>query len=76
MPEVKLDTVDAAELAEMLQLVSRWLTRDPERLGGSLAQFIGHPAYGLDGLRDDLEGSSCCSAAATVSPSSAPEASA
>ena len=33
MPEVKLDAADAAELAEMLQFLSRWLARDPARLG-------------------------------------------
>jgi len=39
----------------MLQFLSRWLTRDPARLGDSLAQFVGHPAYGPAQLRDDLE---------------------
>jgi hypothetical protein len=39
MPEVKLDTADAAELAEMLQFLSQWLARDPGRLSASLAQF-------------------------------------
>ena len=55
MPEVKLNTADAAELAEMLQFLSEWLTRDPARLGESLEQFVGHPAYGLNELRGDLE---------------------
>ncbi len=55
MPEVKLDATDAAELAEMLQFLSRWLTRDPARLATSLEQFVGHPAYGLGELRSDLE---------------------
>jgi hypothetical protein len=54
MPEVKLDAADAAELAEMLQFLSGWLARDPARLGASLAQFVGHPAYGLGELRNDL----------------------
>jgi len=54
MPEVKLDAADAAELAEMLQFLSQWLTRNPARLGASLAQFVGHPAYGLDELRGDV----------------------
>jgi hypothetical protein len=52
---VKLNTADAAELAEMLQFLSQWLARDPGRLGDSLAQFTGHPAYGLEELRGDLE---------------------
>ena len=51
MPEVKLDATDAAELAEMLQFLSQWLARDPDRLSASLAQFVGHPAYGLAQLR-------------------------
>jgi hypothetical protein len=66
---MKLDVVDAAELAELLQFLSQWLARDPARLGDSLAQFVGHPAYGLAQLRDDWSGSSSCSAAATASPS-------
>jgi hypothetical protein len=69
---MKLDAVDAAELAELLQFLSQWLARDPARLGDSLAQFVGHPAYGLAQLRDDWSGSSSCSAAATARPCSAP----
>jgi hypothetical protein len=55
MPEVKLDAADTAELAEMLQFLSQWLARDPGRLGPSLEEFVGHPAYGIDQLRQDLE---------------------
>ena len=55
MPEVRLNTADAAEPAEMLQFLSEWLARDPDRLGTSLAEFAGHPAYGLGELRGDLE---------------------
>ena len=55
MPDVKLDTADAAELAELLQFLSQWLDRDPGRLGASLAEFVGHPACGLGELRGDLE---------------------
>jgi hypothetical protein len=55
MPDVSLNATDAAELAEMLQFLSEWLARDPGCLGASLAQFAGHPAYGLDELRGDLE---------------------
>jgi hypothetical protein len=55
MPEVKLDAADAAEVAETLQFLSQWLARDPGRLGASLAEFVGHPAYGLPQLRQDLE---------------------
>jgi hypothetical protein len=55
MPEVRLDTGDAAELAEMLQFISEWLAQDPGRLGPSLEQFVGRPAYGLPQLRGDLD---------------------
>jgi hypothetical protein len=55
MPEIKLDVTDAAELAEILQFLSQWLARDPGRLGPSLAEFVGHPAYGIAELRNDLE---------------------
>jgi hypothetical protein len=55
MPHVTLNAADAAELAEMLQLLSSWLARDPADLGSSLEDFVGHPAYGLAQLRDDLE---------------------
>ena len=55
MPEVRLDAVDAAELAELLQFLSQWLTRDPARLGASLEEFVGHPAYGTAQLRQDLD---------------------
>ena len=55
MPEVKLDATDAAELAEMLQFLDGWLARDPARLGASLEQFVGHPAYNVGELRQDLD---------------------
>ena len=54
MPRMSLDAVDAAELAELLQFLSQWLTRDPARLGASLEEFVGHPAYGTAQLRQDL----------------------
>ena len=55
MPQMSLDTVDAAELAELLQFLSQWLSRDPDRLGASLAGYVGHPAYGTTQLRQDLD---------------------
>ena len=55
MPEVKLDAVDAAELAELLQFLAQWPARDRGRLGASLEQFAGHPAYGTAQLRQDLD---------------------
>jgi hypothetical protein len=54
MPELRLDVVDAAELAELLQFLSQWLARDPGRLGASLEAFVGHPAYNIRELRQDL----------------------
>ena len=54
MPELRLDAVDAAELAELLQFISQWLARDPDQLGVSLEAFVGHPAYGTAQLRQDL----------------------
>jgi hypothetical protein len=54
MPEVKLDVVDATELAELLQFLSQWLARDRGRLGVSLGEFVGHPAYNVGELRQDL----------------------
>ncbi len=54
MPQLKLDITDAGELAEMLTFLREWLTTDP-RLTASLAERIGHPAYGISQLRDDLD---------------------
>ena len=54
MPQLRLDVVDAAELAELLQFLADWLARDPARLGASLEAFVGHPAYGTAQLRQDL----------------------
>ena len=55
MPEIRLDAVDAAELAELLQFLGQWLARDPGRLGASLEEFVGHPAYNIGELRQDLD---------------------
>ena len=54
MPSMSLDLADAAELAELLQLIAGWLASDPARLDASLLAFIGHPAYGTRQLQDDL----------------------
>lgn len=54
MPDVRLDAVDAAELAELLQFLSQWLARDRGRLGALLEEFVGHPAYNTAQLRQDL----------------------
>jgi Fe-S oxidoreductase len=55
MPDLRLEAVDAAELAELLQFLAEWLARDPGRLGASLEQFVGHPACNLGQLRQDLD---------------------
>jgi hypothetical protein len=55
MSEVTLNAADAAELAELLQFIADWLTRDPARPGASLEGFAGHPAYDTRKLRDDLD---------------------
>ena len=55
MPDFRLDAGDAAELAELLQFLAQWLARDPGRLGASLQQFVGHPAYNISELRQDLD---------------------
>jgi hypothetical protein len=55
MPRMSLDAVDAAELTELLQFLSQWLSRDPARLGASLEAFVGHRAYGTAQLRQDLD---------------------
>jgi len=55
MPQTTLDTSDAIELAELLQFLSGWLARDPGRLGASLADYVGHPAYNVGELRQDLD---------------------
>jgi hypothetical protein len=54
MPSMSLDSVDAAELAELLGFLADWLASDPSRLGASLLTFAGHPAYGTRQLQDDL----------------------
>ena len=55
MPRTCIDTADAIELAQTLQLIARWLASDPARLAASLLAFIGHPAYGPAQLRQDLD---------------------
>jgi hypothetical protein len=55
MPQITLDLSDAAELAETLAFITRWLSGSQEQiLAESLAAFVGHPAYGIEALRADL----------------------
>jgi hypothetical protein len=55
MPQISLDAADACELAQMLQFLSDWLTRDPDRLAAFLEDFVGNPAYRITQLRADLD---------------------
>ena len=55
MPGVNIDTTDAAELADLLQLLRDWLDSDPVRTSASLTHFIGHHAYALPELLTDLD---------------------
>jgi hypothetical protein len=55
MPRTCIDTADAVELAETLLLIARWTAADPVTLAPSFLAYIGHPAYGLDALRADLD---------------------
>jgi hypothetical protein len=55
MPGITLDAGDAAELAEMLTFLADWLASSQQQvLAGSLASFVGHPAYNANALRADL----------------------
>ncbi len=55
MPQVTLHLADATELAETLTFITGWLSGSQEQLlAGSLADFVGHPAYGVQTLRADL----------------------
>ncbi len=55
MPQITLDTGDAAELAEMLTFLADWLTGSQKQiLADSFAAFGGHPAYDTGTLCADL----------------------
>ena len=55
MPQITLDTSDAAELAEMLTFLASWLTGSQQQiLADSFAAFVGHPAYNTATLCADL----------------------
>jgi hypothetical protein len=51
MPQIRLDTGDAAELAEMLTFLADWLSGSQEQ---ALAAYAGHPAYTTGTLCADL----------------------
>lgn len=69
MPCISLDTADAVELAETLQLIASWLAADPQRLTASLLGYIGHPAYApaLSALTWTAWSSSAAAATASTS---------
>jgi hypothetical protein len=67
MPNISLETGDAAELAEMLQFLAEWLAADDAHLATSLASFVGHPAYASANCAAIWTASSSCSAAVTAS---------
>jgi len=55
MPQITLDTCDAAELAEMLAFLASWLSGSQKpALDESLAAYVGHPAYNTGTLCTDL----------------------
>jgi len=55
MPQITLDTGDAAELAEMLAFLASWLPGSQKpALDESLAAYVGHPAYNTGTLCTDL----------------------
>jgi hypothetical protein len=55
MPEVKLDAADARRTRRNAAIPHRMAGARPQRLGAWLAEFAGHPVYGITQLRDDLE---------------------
>ena len=55
MPQITLDTGDAAELAELLTFLAGWLSGSQKQtLADSFATFAGHPACNTDALCADL----------------------
>jgi hypothetical protein len=54
-PQVRLELVDAAELAEALTFLSQWLAGpDQAQLAASFDRFVGTGGYDLTALRVDL----------------------
>jgi hypothetical protein len=53
-PDSSLDPSDIAELAEIMQFLDAWLASDHEYLDQSLTHFVGHNAYNVNRLREDL----------------------
>jgi len=55
VPDIRLHPSDAAELAELLQILDDWLAADRNHLEASLTHFIGSRSYDLSQLRTDLD---------------------
>lgn len=54
-PQVRLEQIDATELAEALTFIGQWLTGpDQEQLVVSFRGFVGTDNYDLAALRTDL----------------------
>jgi hypothetical protein len=54
-PAVRLELVDAAELAEMLTFISQWLAGpDQAQLAASFGRYVGTDGYDLTELRTDV----------------------
>jgi len=54
-PQVRLEQIDATELADALTFIGQWLTGpDQEQLAASFRRFIGTDNYDLTALRADL----------------------
>jgi hypothetical protein len=54
-PQVRLEQIDATELADALTFIGQWLTGpDQEQLAASFGHFVGTDNYDLTALRADL----------------------
>lgn len=69
MPDMRLDTADAAELAEMLQFLASWLARDSAPWPPPWKSSSATPPTTWPSCARIWSGSSFCSAAATASSS-------
>jgi hypothetical protein len=55
MSEIRLELSDAIELAELLTFLADWLTSSHrDTLAASLTDYIGHNAYRVADLHNDL----------------------
>jgi hypothetical protein len=55
MSEIRLELIDAVELAEMLTFLANWLdSGQRQALADSLTAYVGRDAYDVAELRTDL----------------------